>query len=361
MTKREKYLTALRNEPVDELLWVPNFDYWLAVNTAEDTLPPKYRGMSRNDIVRSIGAIIWNRAAGLKPVVDPEVKDHWRDENDLRIHEVSTPVGNVREVYSQAEGPARSRALTEHFVKDLDSLRVMKFMVEATHFEPNYEPTRQALRETGDDGIVLNPAFCVPFIQFAKTDIGYNNAFFMWSDQREAVDELIALYHRKFLEGYRVLADGPADVIATGDNMDGIMISPSIFKEYAIPFYQESKKLCAAKGKIFEGHWCGRTQSLLSRVPGCGLDVIEAIVTEPMAEISLVEALGRLKGQVVLQGGLPAVLVCEEGGTRAEFEKYVREVIQPLRGRRGFVIGMADNVPPNADFARVEAVAGLIA
>jgi len=63
----------------------------------------------------------------------------------------------------------------------------------------------------------------------------------------------------------------------------------------------------------------------------------------------------------VLQGGIPSVLVCEEGGSREDFERYIQEVIVPLKGRRGFILGMADNVPPNADFARVKAVATLIA
>lgn len=360
MTKREHYLRALRNEPVDRLVWAPNFDYWLHVNRAEGTMPAKFRDASRNDIVRAIGGTIWNRAGGLRTQVDSTVKAVWREEQGRTVHEVQTPVGSVRAVYSLAEGPHRTKALTEHLVKDLESLNIVKYIVEATHYEADYAPTRQALAETGEDGIVLNSCFCVPFIQFAKTDAGYMNGFLLWNDFREEVDSLIRLYHDKFVEGYRILADGPADVIATGDNMDGFTISPPIFQEYAVPFYREVKAICAARGKIFEGHWCGRTQSLLPLTPGCGLDVVEAIVTQPMADVSLPDALGLLRGEVVLQGGIPSVLVCREGASAQAFDAYMREVVRPLRGRKGFVVGMSDNVPPNADFPRVEAVARLI-
>jgi hypothetical protein len=191
-------------------------------------------------------------------------------------------------------------------------------------------------------------------------DAGYVNGLYMWMDHKEEVDTLIEAYSRQFLQGYTVLADGPADVIATGDNMDGMMISPDIFEEYAIPFYQELKSICAEKGKLLEGHWCGRTENLLPMVPGCGLDVVEAIVTKPMADLTLCDALDMLQGEVVLQGGLPSVLVCEEGCTREEFDRYIQEVIVPMKGRRGFILGMSDNVPPNADFSRVEAVASLL-
>lgn len=364
MTKRERYLKALRGEPVDQLVWAPNFDYWLSVNKGEGTIPARYRGMSRNDIVRAIGATIWSRAEGVTEVRDPSVKEtRITDQQGNVITTLTTPLGAIRSVYSAttSEGSHRSAHLSEHFVKDLDTLRIMQYVVEATHYEPDFAATVNALQETGADGIVLNQCFCVPFIQFAKTDVGYVNGFYMWMDHREEVDGLIRAYFNLFLQGYSVLADGPADIVSTGDNMDGTMISPDIFKEYAVPFYQAAHKICAAKNKIFEGHWCGRTQILLPLTPGCGLDVVEAIVTKPMADISLEEALNMLRGEVVLQGGIPAVLVCKEGGTYADFERYVREVILPLRHRRGFVLGMSDNVPPNADFTRVEAIAGLIA
>lgn len=360
MTKRERYLKALRNEQVDEIVWAPNFDYWLNVNKAEGTLPEKYVGMSRNDIVRAVGGYIWNRAGGPVGVVDASVKYNYSDVDGNSICEIETPVGTVREVHSPTEGPHRSKFLSEHFIKTREDIRVLKYVAEATHYEPNHEPTLQALAETGDDGVVLNGAFCVPFIQFAKTDAGYVNGYYLWIDYKDEVDGLIDAYFRLFLQGIQVVADGPADVIATGDNMDGVMISPDIFKEYAIPFYKEAKKITSAKGKIFEGHWCGRTQNLLPLTPGCGLDVVEAIVTRPMADVSLNDALDMLRGEVVLQGGLPAVTVCEEGGSFDDFEDYMRTEIVSLKGRRGFILGMADNVPPNADFTRIEAVAELI-
>lgn len=360
MTKRERFLKALRNEQVDQLVWAPNFDYWLHVNRAEGTIPAKYREMSRNDIVRAIGGYIWNRASGLKVTYDSSVRETRSEINGAFIHEFHTPLGTIREVYEKTEGEHRSLFLAEHFIKDTGSLKVVKYVVEAKHYEPDYEATRQALVETGDDGVVLNSYFCVPFIQFCKTDAGYMNGYYLWTDYRDEVDGLIDVYFKSFLQGYRVLADGPADVIATGDNMDALTVPPSIFKEYAIPFYQEAAKIIKAKGKIFQGHWCGRTQDLLALVPGCGLDVVEAIVSRPMADIELKDAIDRLKGQVVLQGGIPAVIVCHEGGNYEKFEQYIRDVILPLKGRRGFVLGMADNVPPNADFARVEAIASLI-
>ncbi len=353
-------MKALHNESVDKLVWAPNFDYWLNVNRAENTLPAKYVGMSRNDIVRAVGGYIWNRAEGITISYDSSVQEVWTDDNGDRILEYHTPIGSIKAVYKQSEGKHRSRILSEHFIKTVDDIKIRKYVAEATILEPNYEPTKTALTETGEDGVVLNSYFCVPFIQFAKTDAGYINAYYLWTDHRSEVESLLDVHHKKFIEGYSILAAGPADIIATGDNMDGVMISPDIFKQYAVPFYQEAKKIVHSHGKLFEGHWCGRTQTLLPLVPGCGLDLVEAIVTSPMADITLNEAIDMLDGKVVLQGGVPAVMVCDEGGSRKDFEKYMQNVILPLKGRKGFILGMSDNVPPNADFWRVEQIATMI-
>ena len=360
MTKREIFLKALKNEEVNELVWAPNFDYWLQVSRAEGTLPEKYKDMSRNDIVRSVGGYIWNRTSGYKTIKDVSIKESWKTQNDDIIHEIETPIGIIREVLCKTEGEHSSKATREHFIKDLESLNIMKYVIEGTYYEPDYQPVFKALEETENDGIVLHMSFCVPFIQFAKTDAGYLNGYYLWMDYKDEVDSLVKIYHQKFLEGYKILADGPADVISTGDNMDGTMINPQIFKEYAIPFYQDSKKIIGEKGKIFEGHWCGRTQNLLDLVSGCGLDVVEAIVTKPMADLKLTDALDALKGEVVLQGGIPSIMVCNEGATYEEFEKYLEENVIPLKGRKGFILGMSDNVPPNADFSRIEVIAKLI-
>lgn len=360
MTRRERYLAALRNEPVDALVWAPNLDYWLRVSQAEGTLPERYRGMTRNGIVGAIGGTIWSRASGIRTVLDPAVRERWRSEDGHRIHEIDTPVGSLREVFSPTEGEHRTKAHTEHLVKEVGDLRVLRYVVEATRYEPDLESVRAAAAETGEDGIVLSTCGSVPFIHFAKMDAGYGRAFYLWADHRGEVDALVEARFESYLQGNRVLAEGPVDVITCGDDMDGVMFPPDLFREYAVPYYQELARILKSRGKILQGHWCGRTRDLLPLVPGSGLDVVEAVLTAPIAQLPLAEALDLLGGRAVLQGGIPSPLVCDQGYTRDDFLRYLDEVVRPLRGRRGFVLGMSDNVPPNADFWRVEQVAGRI-
>jgi len=362
ITKRERYLHALRRQPLDDaLVWAPNFDYWLANNTIRGTVPEKYRGMSRNDIVRSVDAYIWNRASSIRCTMDPSIREEWTDlENGKKRHSYTTPLGTVYEEYSPGENAAASPARTKHFIDTLDDLRVMKYVVEGRHYEANFAPTEQALIETGDDGIVLNPAFCVPYIQFAKTDAGYINGIYMWYDETEKVEELINVYTKQYADICRIVCKGPADVIACDDNMDELTVPPEMFKRYAIPFYQMLRDIVDGSGKLLEAHWCGRTPHLLPLVKETGLDVVEAVVPRPMAEIELSEILDCLDGKTTLQGGLPAIYMTPHGATEEKFVKYIEDIVLPLKGRPGFILGMSDNVPPDADFHRVEMIADLI-
>lgn len=359
---RERYLNALRGNASDELIWAPNFDYWLAVNSRRGTLPPKYEGMSRNDIVRSIGAAIWNRVSTVNRVLDKSVQETWRDVADgVRVHTYVTPLGAISEEYRRTEDEYSTMALTRHFIKSVADIAIMKYVVEATDYEANYEAAKRALVETGDDGVVLSSQMCVPFIQFAKTDAGYIEGVYLFADHESEVEQLVKAYTCKYLQMIKLQLASPVDIIACDDNMDELTVSPKLFRRFVLPYYQECKRLIKGTGKLFEAHWCGRTPHLLPLVPESGLDVVEAVVTEPMANITLTEALDALDGKVTMQGGIPAVMVCADITPQDKFEKYIERTILPLRGRKAFVLGMSDNVPPNADFSRVEAVAKLIA
>lgn len=216
MNKRERYLKALRNEKTDAIVWAPNLDYWLQVNRSQGTLPEKYRDMSRNDIVRAIDGYIWDRVQGYKTIVDKSVKETVLEKDSEIVRMIETPIGSIRQVHTKTESEHSSKFCKEHFVKDIETLKILKYVVEATHYEADYGPINTALAEVGDDGIVLHQVLCVPFIQFSKRDAGYLNAFYMWMDYRKEVDSYLDVVFENFLQTFRVLADGPADVVSTG-------------------------------------------------------------------------------------------------------------------------------------------------
>lgn len=359
LSKKENYMRTLKGEAPEFLTWAPNFDWWLGCHRKYGTLPEKYKGMSRNDMVRDLEASLWARASTCQSHFDG-VKVSEVDNGDTLITEYETPVGKLRTVHLKSADSVETRYLREHIVKTVEDLKALKYLIEATHYEPDYEPFIEMEKDVGDDGITLTSLPCVPYIQFAKTDAGYEKGIYMLYDHPEKVQEILDLYTEKFLEAARIVADSPAVVAATGDNMDQWTCPPNMFKQYAVPYYKEVSAILHQKGKLFEGHWCGRTDELLSLVPGTGLDIVEAVVTKPMAQQSMKEALEKVKGEVTLQGGVPSVLMTPEGGTADGLEKYVKDMLSEIWPRKGFVLGLADNLPATGDIERVRIVSDVV-
>ncbi len=361
MTRRERYLRILSKQKADRLVWAPNFDHWLAVNTANGTVPPEYRGMSRNDIVRRLGATIWARTTVLREI-HPHVNVRTEEEPGKWVRTTyETPVGCVETFEQYAEDSTRALFLKGHRVKRREDIAVIKFIAEDTQYVLDPEPLVNCERDVGDDGVslIFHPC-CVPFIQFGKTDAGWEQGIYLWNDYTQEVEELLEVYTAKAIEATHLICQTPCMVVHSGDNMDELTMSPRLFQQYAVPYYRKVSNVLHEAGKIFEVHWCGRTRRLLPLLPGTGVDVVEAVVPVPMSDLTIPEALSILRGHVVIQGGIPAVLMCEQGGSRDRLRTYVQELLRAVPHGEWFVLGMSDNVPPDADFERVRIISEMV-
>jgi len=95
-------------------------------------------------------------------------------------------------------------------------------------------------------------------------------------------------------------------------------------------------------------------------VSRCGFTFIEAMTPAPVGDVS-VSAWPSYRGgsDVVYWGGIPGAYFSPVV-SEAEFERHVREVLGLMRADRGMVLGVADQVPPDALERRVRRVAGLV-
>ncbi len=361
MTHRERYLTILRKRKADTIVWAPNFDHWLGVNRANGTLPEEYKDMTRNDIVRAVGATIWARTGVLKSE-RPNVHVRSEEETGKYIRTIyETPAGCVETLHQYATDFTRALFLKEHMIKRVEDIEVVKFMVQDTRYTLDAEPFFQCEKDVGDDGISLvGLPVCVPFIQFGKTDAGWVQGLYLWNDHTREVEELLEVYTEKAVEAAELLGQGPCEVVQSGDNMDELTMPPNLFKRYAVPYFKRISEILHGGGKIFQVHWCGRTKRLLPLVHGTGIDVIEAIVTAPMTDLTVNEALEILQGEVVIQGGVPSIFMCEQGGTRDDLRSYMKGLLREVPIGEWFVLGMGDNVPPDADFERVKIISDMV-
>ena len=79
-----------------------------------------------------------------------------------------------------------------------------------------------------------------------------------------------------------------------------------------------------------------------------------------MDRITIPEVLEKVGENVVIQGGIPSIMMCPQGATREELEEYVRDLLNKVPLGYRFVLGMSDNVPPDADFYRVKMISDIV-
>ena len=91
----------------------------------------------------------------------------------------------------------------------------------------------------------------------------------------------------------------------------------------------------------------------------CGFDVAEAVTPAPVGDIEI-EQLRRMAGDsIVIWGGLPGSLFTPQF-TDTEFDAYVRRILDAFRHDNKFVLGVGDQVPPDAIIERIKRVSHII-
>lgn len=353
-------LLGLSGGQPDRIAWAPNFDWWLGINTRMKTLPEDLKGMSRNDIVRKVGAAIWSRAGAMGSKGSEEIKTTKRTEGDKTYTTYETPVGTVSTMQQTASEWTKAVFLKEHMVKQVEDLKVIRFMVENTTYYPAYDGFIKADEDVGDDGIALAGVPSLPMIQLMKTYIGWVNGLYMLHDHPKEMEKTADVMTEKAAEAYEILADSPAQVVECGDNLDERTLSPKLFERYGMPFYQQMSKILHAKGKTYKSHACGWIKHLLPMIKDSGLDTVEAFAIDPMSDLTIKEARELLDGQVSIMSGVPAVIMSHMSMNDEDFREYILRVLDDIQPGDGFVLGMADNVPANADFERVSMISQIV-
>jgi len=99
----------------------------------------------------------------------------------------------------------------------------------------------------------------------------------------------MALIDKRLEEICYIVAESPAEIIKVGDNTDSMLISPKLFEDYCLPYFQKYSRILHFKGKIVMSHMDGRLKILKDLISKTGLDMIEAF-TPPGGDLPISEA-----------------------------------------------------------------------
>jgi hypothetical protein len=360
MTPRERVLAVLNGQKPDRVPWFGDLDYWATALIG--------RGEKPSDFKRSDAYLAWHRDLGVGYYLQGDfpfraVSEHcrvreWREGN-LRHRQIVTPCGTLRETWtwlphSFAEAP------TAHLVKSVTDLRAYRYFHENTRYEPDYAFAERRRGQVGDMGVVLGYLPKSPLMQLIALDAGVKAAFEIFSDAGEEFHKTMQVVRRAHDAAASIALESPAEVLMIPENLSSECVGKTFYEMFMRDYEETWARRIRAAGKYSCIHLDGTLKGLLREVCSTSLTFIEALTPAPAGDLEI-EKWAEWSGNAhtILWGGLPGGFFTELVSD-AEFDAHVRRVLEVMRSQPRYVLGVADQVPPDGLERRVRRVRELV-
>ncbi|UCF94052.1 MAG: hypothetical protein JSW39_07820 [Desulfobacterales bacterium] len=354
MTRRARIMAATRRQRADKL---PFFHYWRHSQVGWAERDCRNRGMGMN----------WARPPYTTKMHGVEISESRAliaGEAVIR-RTYSTPVGRVYEDEKQEPGVGQWHAMrswkdvlpwqTERFIKTPEDYRVLKYIVENTEYLADYFPIEQAMDWLGEDGVVLDALPHSPMQMLMIHWVGSEGGrfFFHHADYPDLVEELYQAVSKSREPLYEIAAHSPAPIALCGDNIDGVLVNPNLFRKYFMPQYEKQANILHQRGKLMAVHMDGRIGILKDLIAQTPIDIVEALHPPPMGDLPIGEALALWPDKIIWVGFPGSVYVLGPQETK----KFALELLRDMGpGERLAVAMSTENLVSNANLQMLTAV-----
>lgn len=360
MNPRERLESVLGGRRPDRVPWFGDLDYWATALEARGERPAGFK--------RSREYIDWHRSLGVGFYLQgffPFTVRHEgcsiaeRRDSTSRIRRIETPPGILEEEWRYLTG-SFSEAPVRHLVRSPRDLPALRWLYEHTSFEPDYTFAVRRREQVGDMGIVLVYLPRSPFMHLTVVDAGIEAVVECALDAPRELEETLAAMRRAHDAAARIAVACPADAAMIPENLSSEVVGKDFFHRYVEDYQRHWVGRIREAGKASFVHMDGSLRGLLAEVAAVGFDVLEALTPAPVGDLGIEEWERWAPGsRSIFWGGLPGSYFTAHV-SEAEFERHVRTVLEVMRSAPRYVLGVADQVPPDALASRVGAVRDLV-
>jgi hypothetical protein len=358
LTPRERIAAVFKGKSPDKIVWQPRIFFWYDVNKTADTLPERYKHASIIDVFDDLSA-----SPRSYHFFDSCVRSIWQGDVELKITddanhirtEYITPKGKLTQVEGKTSH-GQAKIPVEYPVKSVRDFEILAYVLEHEEFffdKEKYDRFDEMLGERTISSID------VPWLPMQRLTVEYmglqNSILALWKHRQE-VESLLSTMEDNNNRRFNLLKRTPIEIINFGDNIDQDLISPLMFKKYALPFYQNRTKEFHEAGKICTSHWDGKFHSLLPFIRETGLDALECVAPKPMGDVELDELRSAL-GDMVLMDGIPATYFLSYESVVA-LRQYAFQVLDKFSPR--LILGIGDMLPADGEIERVRVVSNIV-
>lgn len=386
MTPRARLLAVLAGERPDRLPFMGRLELWHKGRVRTGTLPADLAGLSLDEIHRRVGfgrqkflAPYQVRLRGVEVEVyyqgqrihheqDPLVErfpdmDFYApdDHSGVTTTTLRTPVGTLtveHTVLEQMAATGTRNYMSKHPITGDEDVAAVAYILERVEIVPRFEELLALDAAFGEWGFVMPVMERIPFQQLLIDFYSTDRFFFALHDSPGQVIGLMERLNEKLNEIIRQLARLDVPYLEIGDNLDGMMTNPRLFRQYCLPAYQRYTDALHAQGKVTGSHTDGNLKPLLGLLPETGLDVCESFSPTPLTPVTVADALAAWPDKPIFWGGIPSPLL-EDGTSDAEFEAAIASLLETI-GDRLCILNVVDMVLPINRIDRIARIAQLI-
>lgn len=385
MTNRDRLLAAIRGEPTDSLPWAPRMDLWLIALRERHLLPDRFARANTAEIADELGVACHAIRADYTLSRPPEalllrglgVDNHpdypYRVELhglpcDFRYEDhqfqtgIRTSAGEVL-LHLQHTEEMASEGISLPFVKSYairsaEDLEAVGQIFDHLTVIPTPEGYACFRKRIGDRGLAVASGMIAasPMHLILHDLVAMDQFFYLYADVREALYRLCERMEPFFDAVLDAVARCDAEVVFWGANYDQDLTWPPFFTDEIVPWLQRASTRIHAAGKYLLTHTDGENQSLLPLYPQCGFDVAESVCVKPMTNCTLAEVRAGMGPKATVWGGIPAVSLLHSSMADNIFEDYLDDLFESLGSGERLILGVSDNVPPDADLTRLERI-----
>ena len=326
MTPHDRILAASTGKPADRL---PFFHYWRHSQIGWAERECRNRGMG----------MCWSRQCCAEKMHGVEVTEQLGTVlGNKAVHRTyKTPVGSVSVTYMHEPGVGQwhvnrswndvSPWQTERLIKGPEDYEVVKYIVKNTEYVADYFPIEQAMDWLGGDGVVLCALPHSPMQMLMIDWVGSEEGriYYHLADHLEIVEDLYHPLCKSREAMYEIAARSPAPIVLCGDNLDGFLVSPDLFRRYFVPVYEKQAEVLHAQDKLMAVHMDGRLSSLMDQIAELPIDIVEALHPPPMGDVSIREALTAWPDKAIWVGFPASIYIHGPEATKAYAAEFLKE------------------------------------
>jgi uroporphyrinogen-III decarboxylase len=160
-------------------------------------------------------------------------------------------------------------------------------------------------------------------------------------EHRECIDSLYEVMVQRYDELYELAAGAPVEILQSADNITSDVVGVERFQKYCMPCYERHQRSLAGTGKHLAVHLDGRLRALKDAIAAAPFDIVEAFTPAPVGDVTVAEARAAWPNKALWLNFTSSMHLQPEEAIAA----HTRQLIEEAGTKRGFAIGVTEDIP----------------